>query len=55
MHHHFKSLGGWTFAFNDYYELNITAKMDTPELAALQRLVDPYGKLENLFFLCLIN
>ena len=43
MHHHYKSLGGWTFAFNDYHELNITGNMDTPEFNALQRIVDPYG------------
>ncbi|CAF4295701.1 unnamed protein product, partial [Rotaria sordida] len=24
MHHHYRSLAGWTFAFNDYYDLNIT-------------------------------
>ena len=41
MHHHYKSLGGWTFAFKPYYELNITAKLDLPGIQALQRIVDP--------------
>ena len=44
MHHHYRSLGGWTFAFKDYYELNITANLDTPEFNALQNIVDPYSK-----------
>ena len=41
-HHHYKSIGGWTFAFGDYYELNITKKLDTPEFFAMQRIIDPY-------------
>ncbi len=43
MHHHYRSLGGWTFAFKDYYELNITAYLDDPRMQELANIVDPYG------------
>ena len=42
MHHHFRSLGGWTFAFNDYIDLNITAYVDDPRMQGLTKIVDPY-------------
>jgi PhoPQ-activated pathogenicity-related protein len=41
MHHHYRSLGGWTFAFESYYELNITARLDTPAVQAMQKIIDP--------------
>jgi PhoPQ-activated pathogenicity-related protein len=47
LRHHRKSLGGWTFAFGDYYTLNITSKMDTPEMFAMQRIIDPYYYLDR--------
>lgn len=49
-HHHFKSLGGWTFAFKDflsYNDLNITASLDTPEFNALLEIVDPFTYLNR--------
>ena len=45
MHHHFRSLGGWTFAFKDYTDLNITAYVDDPRMQNLGKIVDPYCKL----------
>ena len=45
MHHHYKSLGGWTFAFSDYIDLNITAYVDDPKMQNLAKIVDPYCKL----------
>ena len=47
MHHHFRSLGGWTFAFNDYIALNITAYVDDPRMQNLMDIVDPYCKSSN--------
>jgi len=47
LHHHYRSLAGWTFAFNDYYELNITRLTDSPNLKALGAIVDPYSYLER--------
>ena len=36
-----KFKGGWTFAFNDYYDLNITLHSDSTELYALTQIEDP--------------
>ncbi|CAF0973466.1 unnamed protein product [Adineta ricciae] len=47
MHHHFRSLAGWTFAFNDYYELNITQYVDHPNLGKMGQIVDPYSYFER--------
>ena len=43
LHHHYRSLGGWTFAFSDYITLNITADLDDPALDQLNAIVNPYG------------
>ncbi len=43
MHHHYRMLGGWTFAFSDYHELNVTAYLDDPIMTQLAYIVDPYG------------
>lgn len=47
MHLHYKSLGGWTFAFADYYDVNITQHMDTPNLYSMQQIIDPYFYLDR--------
>lgn len=47
-HHHFRSLGGWTFAFKDYYELNVTGDLDDPQTAQLTSIVDPFAYKERL-------
>jgi len=47
MHHHYRSLNGWTFAFNDYYELNITQYVDHPNLNKMAQIIDPYSYLER--------
>lgn len=38
----YRAYGGWTFAFEDYLALNITAYIDNMTLMA--NIVDPYGK-----------
>lgn len=43
IHNMYKSLGGWTFAFTDYYNINITKYTDSVELFALQEIEDPAG------------
>jgi PhoPQ-activated pathogenicity-related protein len=47
LHSHFRALGGWTFAFNDYYSENITKYVDTPELQAMARIIDPLSYLDR--------
>jgi len=39
--HMYTAYGGWTFAFKDYYELNITDTFGTPALDALAQIIDP--------------
>jgi PhoPQ-activated pathogenicity-related protein len=48
LHKHWESLGGWTYVFNDYYEVNITAKLDDPNTAELALQVDPMSYKERL-------
>ncbi|CAF1051330.1 unnamed protein product [Rotaria magnacalcarata] len=47
LHHHFRSLNGWTFAFKDYYELNITLSVDNPNLPKMSEIIDPYYYFER--------
>ncbi|CAF0920128.1 unnamed protein product [Rotaria sordida] len=44
---HYRSLGGWTFAFNDYYEMNITRYMNSSMFDKLAEMVDPYSFLDR--------
>ena len=30
--HHWMSLGGWTFQFEDYWKLNLTVYFDDPKM-----------------------
>lgn len=56
MHHHYRMLGGWTFAFKDYIELNITAHLDDPVMQQLADIVDPYGiELHDSVILAIYN
>lgn len=41
MHHMFKAYGGWTFAFSDYMDVNLTTYLDTPGFAAMVANIDP--------------
>ena len=49
-------IGGWTFAFESYHVLNITAYLDSPGIQALESLVDPasyFDRYTNTKFLVL--
>ncbi|CAF1644495.1 unnamed protein product [Adineta ricciae] len=46
-HHHYRSLAGWTFAFKDYYVLNITRYVDDPRLQKMAQIVDPYSYFDR--------
>ncbi|XP_059147465.1 autocrine proliferation repressor protein A-like isoform X3 [Physella acuta] len=41
LHHHYRSLGGWTFAFGDYYTLNVTRDLDSPNMPKMLAVIDP--------------
>eukprot|EP01012_Entosiphon_sulcatum_P048604 TRINITY_DN67105_c0_g1_i1.p1 TRINITY_DN67105_c0_g1~~TRINITY_DN67105_c0_g1_i1.p1 ORF type:complete len:493 (-),score=70.15 TRINITY_DN67105_c0_g1_i1:5-1483(-) len=43
IHHMYRSYGGWSFAFNDYYRAGVLVRLDTPEFANLAAIVDPYA------------
>ena len=38
----YRAYGGWTFAFDDYYDLNITGRLDDPNMPKMAAIVDPY-------------
>ena len=42
LHHQYKAYGGWTWAFKDYYNENITQDLDAPYFADLISAADPY-------------
>ncbi|XP_072043224.1 autocrine proliferation repressor protein A-like [Amphiura filiformis] len=48
LHHHYRSLGGWTFAFNDYYEEGITQFLDHPNTQMLADFIDPLAYRDRL-------
>ncbi|XP_055877302.1 autocrine proliferation repressor protein A-like [Biomphalaria glabrata] len=41
LHHHYRSLGGWTFAFGDYYTERVTIDLDSPVMKLMQAVIDP--------------
>jgi len=47
-HHQWRSYGGWSWALNDYYELDIMVRLDTPEMKLLQEQEDPFFFREKL-------
>ena len=38
----YRAYGGWTFAFKDYLDMNISKYLDDPRLDQLAAIVDPY-------------
>jgi hypothetical protein len=46
----FKSLGGYTYALKDYYNVNLTLYLDNPFLKGVVETFDPYSIFPNLFY-----
>lgn len=42
MHHFWRAYGGWTYALQDFYSLNFTAKLDDPSVSTMMSIIDPY-------------
>lgn len=40
--HQYRSYGGWSYALQDYVDMNITTRLDTPQMRLLQEMEDPY-------------
>ncbi|KAG5853646.1 hypothetical protein ANANG_G00028200 [Anguilla anguilla] len=47
LHHHFRAYGGWSFAFQNYYELNITQFLDSPRMRLIASMIDPLAYSER--------
>ncbi len=41
-HHQWRAYGGWTYALQDYLDMDIMTRLDTPEMNLLQQMEDPY-------------
>lgn len=48
LHHFYQALGGWSFAFGPYYELNLTSLVDSKEMATLIDIIDPFVYVNRL-------
>jgi PhoPQ-activated pathogenicity-related protein len=48
IHHQYRSYGGWTYALDDYTEMNITSRFDDPNMNLLQQYEDPYFYRDRL-------
>lgn len=48
LHHMFRSLGGWTFAFEPYWSEDVCKYIDSPGLDEMAELVDPYSYIDRL-------
>ena len=44
LHHYYRSLGGWTYAFLSYYLVDFTSMIDRPATQMIEDLVDPICK-----------
>jgi PhoPQ-activated pathogenicity-related protein len=47
-HHQYRSYGGWTWAINDYWEMDVMKRVDSPEMTELQKVIDPFFYLDRL-------
>jgi len=41
-HHQWRSYGGWTYALQDYIDMDIMTRLDDPNMLTLQQMEDPY-------------
>jgi len=47
LHHMWRAYGGWTFAFQDYYNVNLTKYIDSSQFEWLCSIEDPYYYLPD--------
>ena len=45
---HSNSFIGWSFAFEDYFEMNITNKLDDPRFDSLMEIIDPFSYRDKI-------
>jgi len=46
--HHYRSLGGWSFALEDYWKMNLTMYFGDPDFKAAFDIIDPFSFKEML-------
>ncbi|XP_078610561.1 autocrine proliferation repressor protein A-like [Branchiostoma floridae x Branchiostoma japonicum] len=46
--HFYRALGDWTWAFSDYYDLNITGRLDDPNIEKMEAIIDPLAYKDRL-------
>ena len=46
--HHYMSYGGWSFALNDYWVLNLTAYFDNPKMQEMCNIVDAFEHRDKM-------
>ena len=39
---------GWSFAFEDYFEMNITNRLDDPSFDTLMEIIDPFSYRDKI-------
>ena len=42
--HHYQSLGGWSYTFHAFLDLNLTQYLTHPAFAAMAQHIDAYSK-----------
>jgi PhoPQ-activated pathogenicity-related protein len=47
-HHQWRSYGGWTWALQDYIDMDIMTRLDDPNMVLLQEQVDPFFYKDRL-------
>ena len=47
-HHEYRSYGGWSYALQDYIDMNITERLDDPNMLLLSQNEDPFFFRERL-------
>jgi PhoPQ-activated pathogenicity-related protein len=47
-HHEFRSYGAWSYALQDYTDMNLTMRFDDPNMKLLQEAEDPYFYRDRL-------
>ena len=47
-HHQFQAYGGWTYALEDFLEMDIMSRVDTPEMDMWATMDDPFTYMDRL-------
>ncbi|ELU12570.1 hypothetical protein CAPTEDRAFT_201616 [Capitella teleta] len=48
MHHHYQSMGGWSWAFGDYWRAGLTSRLDDEDTKLVTAAQDPYELREYM-------